>query len=207
MTPCWRPRLAPTTSCSGNRMQSGHRPAFDAVSERVAWWAEVFEVPCVGFAGALDEVAPLAAAGAEFIALGDWVFGSGRVAGRGGAASRGCGDGRMSALRPALAALVAAGLTAGLIAAGRRPGTGPAIAARPRHGRKARSKTCSEAAAQARSARKRRRSRPRRQSHPRHRSRHGASPTWRLERFSAASISRPLRSRPAGSRKSATSRR
>ena len=53
---------------------AGRRPAFEAVAERVAWWAEIFEVPCVGFASALDEVEPLAAAGADFIAVGDWVF-------------------------------------------------------------------------------------------------------------------------------------
>ena len=41
--------------------------------ERVAWWAEVFEIPCVGFAATLDEVAPLAAAGADFVAVGDCV--------------------------------------------------------------------------------------------------------------------------------------
>ena len=52
----------------------GRRPAFDAVTERVAWWAELFEVPCVGFAAGLDEVEPLAAAGADFIAVGDCVF-------------------------------------------------------------------------------------------------------------------------------------
>ena len=53
---------------------SGRRPSFDAIVERVAWWAEVFEIPCVGFAGTLDEVEPLAAAGADFVALGDCVF-------------------------------------------------------------------------------------------------------------------------------------
>ena len=53
---------------------AGHRPSFDSIEERVAWWAEVFEVPCVAFAAAADEVAPLAAAGADFVALGDWVF-------------------------------------------------------------------------------------------------------------------------------------
>ena len=53
---------------------SGRRPSFDAVVERVAWWAEVFEIPCVGFAASLDEVKPLAAAGADFVALGDCVF-------------------------------------------------------------------------------------------------------------------------------------
>jgi thiamine-phosphate pyrophosphorylase len=51
----------------------GRRPSFDAVAERVAWWAELFEVPCVGFAASLDEVEPLAAAGADFVAM-DCVF-------------------------------------------------------------------------------------------------------------------------------------
>jgi thiamine-phosphate pyrophosphorylase len=51
-----------------------HRPSLDAVVERVDWWAELFEIPCVGFAGSMDDVAPLADAGAEFIALGDWIF-------------------------------------------------------------------------------------------------------------------------------------
>jgi len=57
---------------------TGHRPAFDAVAERVAWWAELFEVPCVGFAASLDELEPLVAAGADFIALGDCIFADGR---------------------------------------------------------------------------------------------------------------------------------
>ena len=52
----------------------GDRPAFDLIAERVAWWAEVFEAPCVAFAGGLQDVAPLVAAGADFIALGDWVW-------------------------------------------------------------------------------------------------------------------------------------
>jgi thiamine-phosphate pyrophosphorylase len=58
----------------------GDRPAFEAIAQRVAWWAEVFEIPCVGFAATLDEVEPLAAAGADFIAMGDWVFGAGHGA-------------------------------------------------------------------------------------------------------------------------------
>src|SRR5262245_50454090 len=32
----------------GEPDESGGRPSLDAVVERVAWWAEVFEVPCVG---------------------------------------------------------------------------------------------------------------------------------------------------------------
>jgi thiamine-phosphate pyrophosphorylase len=47
----------------------GRRPGFAAIAERVAWWAEVFEIPCVGFAADLDEVAALAAAGADFVAF------------------------------------------------------------------------------------------------------------------------------------------
>ena len=50
-----------------------HRPSFAAVEERVAWWAEVFESPCVGFASSADEVTPLVAAGADFIAV-DFVW-------------------------------------------------------------------------------------------------------------------------------------
>lgn len=53
---------------------AGIRPAFDAIEERVAWWAEVFEAPCVAFAASIDEVAPLVRAGADFIALGDWIW-------------------------------------------------------------------------------------------------------------------------------------
>ena len=53
---------------------AGERPSFDAIEERVAWWAEVFEAPCVAYAASYEEVAPLAKAGADFIALGDWLW-------------------------------------------------------------------------------------------------------------------------------------
>jgi thiamine-phosphate pyrophosphorylase len=59
---------------------AGRRPAFSAVLERVAWWAELIEVPCVGFAAAPEEVGPLGAAGADFVALGPWVFADSRGA-------------------------------------------------------------------------------------------------------------------------------
>lgn len=58
----------------------GDRPDFGAILDRVEWWAEVFQIPCVGFATSLDEVEPLAKAGAEFIALGDFVFDGSRPA-------------------------------------------------------------------------------------------------------------------------------
>jgi thiamine-phosphate pyrophosphorylase len=51
-----------------------NRPPFDALLERVGWWAELFEIPCVGYAAHLDEVAMLAQAGADFVALGDWIW-------------------------------------------------------------------------------------------------------------------------------------
>ena len=53
---------------------SDRRPPFAAVIERVSWWAEVFEVPCMGFASDLQQAGELAAAGADFVALGDFVW-------------------------------------------------------------------------------------------------------------------------------------
>jgi len=53
---------------------AGERPSFNAIEERIAWWAEVFEVPCVGYAASMDEVTPLVKAGADFVALGDWLW-------------------------------------------------------------------------------------------------------------------------------------
>jgi len=52
----------------------GHRPAVEAICERLQWWDELFEPPCVGFAGTLEEVRPLAAAGADFILAGDFIW-------------------------------------------------------------------------------------------------------------------------------------
>ena len=56
----------------------GRRPAFEAIVERIAWWAEILEIPCVGFAGSRDEIAPLVAAGADFIAVGDFIWADAR---------------------------------------------------------------------------------------------------------------------------------
>jgi thiamine-phosphate pyrophosphorylase len=50
---------------------AGRRPPFPAIIERVAWWAELFEPACVGYAESLEEVGQLVAAGADFVALGD----------------------------------------------------------------------------------------------------------------------------------------
>lgn len=56
----------------------GARPAFSAILERVAWWTEIFETPCVGFAADLDELAALARAGAEFVAVGGMLWNDSR---------------------------------------------------------------------------------------------------------------------------------
>ena len=49
-----------------------------ALLERVAWWAEIFNTPCVAFARSLEQVGPLVAAGADFVMLGDCVWGDPR---------------------------------------------------------------------------------------------------------------------------------
>jgi thiamine-phosphate pyrophosphorylase len=58
----------------GEPSAGGERPAKAAVEDRVAWWAEVFEIPCIGFAASVEDVAPLVAAGADFVALGDFLW-------------------------------------------------------------------------------------------------------------------------------------
>ncbi len=59
----------------GEPRPDGSLPALDGVAERAAWWAEIFETPCVAYAPTLDAVARLAATGAEFVAVGDAVWG------------------------------------------------------------------------------------------------------------------------------------
>jgi thiamine-phosphate pyrophosphorylase len=39
------------------------------IRERVAWWAEIFNVPCVAYAPALADIPDMVAAGADFVAL------------------------------------------------------------------------------------------------------------------------------------------
>jgi thiamine-phosphate pyrophosphorylase len=59
---------------------SGKRPGFSAVIERVAWWAEIFQLPCVAFASSVDEVSRLAEARADFVALGEAIWSAGENA-------------------------------------------------------------------------------------------------------------------------------
>jgi len=53
---------------------NGRRPAADAIAERLQWWAELFEVPCVGFATNLTEATAFAAAGADFVLVGEMIW-------------------------------------------------------------------------------------------------------------------------------------
>ena len=55
---------------------NGKRPSPEAIIERVAWWAEIFEIPCVAFAAILDEIPALVHAGADFIALDEAIWSS-----------------------------------------------------------------------------------------------------------------------------------
>jgi thiamine-phosphate pyrophosphorylase len=58
----------------GEPRRDGFTPSVEQTLERVEWWAEIFEPPCVGFAAQLGDIAPLAAAGADFIALADAIW-------------------------------------------------------------------------------------------------------------------------------------
>ena len=65
----------------GEPDEDRHRPSSGDILERVSWWSEVFQIPCVAYAASLDEIAPLASAGADFVAIDDFVFSdSSRVA-------------------------------------------------------------------------------------------------------------------------------
>ena len=58
----------------GEPKPDGYRPPFETIVERVEWWAELFTVPCVGFAASAQESRRLVAAGADFVAVGDVIW-------------------------------------------------------------------------------------------------------------------------------------
>jgi thiamine-phosphate pyrophosphorylase len=58
----------------GEPRRDGFTPPAAETIERVEWWADIFEPPCVGYAASLEYVGPLAAAGADFVALGDAIW-------------------------------------------------------------------------------------------------------------------------------------
>ncbi|MCP4619424.1 MAG: thiamine phosphate synthase [Bradyrhizobium sp.] len=53
---------------------NGVRPSAEAIAERLQWWDELFEPPCVGFAASLTEASEFAGAGADFVLIGDLVW-------------------------------------------------------------------------------------------------------------------------------------
>lgn len=58
----------------GEPDETGQRPSSQAIAERLDWWAELFEPPCVGFATTLDEAYDFAASGADFVLVGDFIW-------------------------------------------------------------------------------------------------------------------------------------
>jgi thiamine-phosphate pyrophosphorylase len=56
------------------RRRDGRRMPFEELLERLTWWADLVELPCVAYAASLDEVGALAQTGADFIALGEWIW-------------------------------------------------------------------------------------------------------------------------------------
>jgi thiamine-phosphate pyrophosphorylase len=58
----------------GEPDRRGHRLPFDELEEHLLWWVDLLEIPCVAYAGQPDEAAALARMGADFIALGEWIW-------------------------------------------------------------------------------------------------------------------------------------
>lgn len=52
----------------------GKRPSVEAVAERLDWWAELFEPPCIGYAASREEAYEFARAGADFVLVDDAVW-------------------------------------------------------------------------------------------------------------------------------------
>jgi thiamine-phosphate pyrophosphorylase len=61
----------------GEPRPDGSLPPLPAVIERASWWAEIFETPCIAYCPDADSVPTLIETGAEFVALGEWVFAEG----------------------------------------------------------------------------------------------------------------------------------
>jgi thiamine-phosphate pyrophosphorylase len=65
----------------GDAGADGGRPPFESVIERVQWWAEVFQPPCVGVSPDLEGIAKLAGVKADFVALDGWLWEEADIAG------------------------------------------------------------------------------------------------------------------------------
>jgi thiamine-phosphate pyrophosphorylase len=53
---------------------NGQRPSVDAIAERLQWWDELFEPPCIGFAASREEAFEFARVGADFVLVGDFIW-------------------------------------------------------------------------------------------------------------------------------------
>jgi thiamine-phosphate pyrophosphorylase len=58
----------------GEPDKTGDRPSAEAIADRLAWWAELFEPPCVAHAANLNEAQVFAASGADFVLVDDIVW-------------------------------------------------------------------------------------------------------------------------------------
>ncbi len=58
----------------GEPKADNYVPDLVTTVERIEWWANIFNVPCVGYAHRLADITPICAAGAEFVALGDAIW-------------------------------------------------------------------------------------------------------------------------------------
>ena len=58
----------------GEPDKRGPRPSVEAIAERLQWWAELFEPPCVGFAASREEAYEFAASGADFVLVSDFIW-------------------------------------------------------------------------------------------------------------------------------------
>jgi thiamine-phosphate pyrophosphorylase len=58
----------------GEPNAQGERPSVEAIAERLQWWDELFEPPCVGFAASREEAIEFATAGADFVLVGDFIW-------------------------------------------------------------------------------------------------------------------------------------
>lgn len=61
----------------GEPRPDGSLPPLPAVIERASWWAEIFETPCIAYCPDAESVPALVETGAEFVALGEWLFAEG----------------------------------------------------------------------------------------------------------------------------------
>jgi thiamine-phosphate pyrophosphorylase len=59
---------------------AGKRPSVEAIAERLSWWAELFEPPCIGYAASREEVSEFVLAGADFVLVDDLVWADARGA-------------------------------------------------------------------------------------------------------------------------------